>query len=130
METAALTRRALVVLLAVGASLFSFGRADAMYSWDLVVERPVDWTLSFGDREFGVAEEVVVKHWFSTKSPHQGREVQSVSTAIHFGFGSVSVPCRFMVFVVCAVTLVIGAVALSMLPSLRRRWGMSRVSER
>ena len=124
METAVLTRRALVVLLVMTVSLFSPGRADALSMQWNVIERPVDWRLSLSGRDFGIAEEVHVKKWLLNR--HDGREVQSVGTAIHFGFGAVTVPCRLVEFVTAVVGSIIGVVVLAMLPSQRRRWGMSR----
>ena len=118
--------RMLFVSLSFVLPLFSPGNADAMFMQWQEIERPVDWRLSLSGREFGIAEEVHVKKWFFNE--YDGREVQSVGTAIHFGFGAVTVPCRLMVFVVSVAGTIIGAVVLSMLPSLRRRWGMSRVS--
>ena len=124
METAVLTRRALLLLLVMTVSLFSPGRADALSMQWNVIERPVDWRLSLSGRDFGIAEEVHVKKWFLNR--HDGREVQSVGTAIHFGFGAVTVPCRLVVFVTATVGFVIGVVVLAMLPSLRRRWVMKQ----
>ena len=125
METAVLTRRALVVLLVMTVSLFSPGRADALSMQWNVIERPVDWRLSLSGRDFGIAEEVHVKKWLLNR--HDGREVQSVGTAIHFGFGAVTVPCRFVEFVTAVVGSIIGVVVLAMLPGLRRRWVTNQV---
>ena len=90
-------------------------------------ERPVDWRVGLGGREFGIAEEVHVKKSFFNR--FDGREVLSSGTAIHFGFGVVTVPCRLMVFVTAVVGILIGVIVLAMLPSLRRRGVVSRVSD-
>ena len=124
METAVSTRRALLVLLVMTVSLFSPDRADALIIQWNVIERPVDWRLSLSGRDFGIAEEVHVKKWLFKR--HAGREVQSVGTAIHFGFGAITVPCRLVVFVTATVGFVIGVVVLAMLPNLRRRWVMKQ----
>ena len=124
METAVSTRRALLVLLVMTVSLFSPDRADAMYSEWREIERPIDWRLSLGQHEFGIAEEIHVRKWFFNE--YDGREVQSVGTAIHFGFGAVTVPCRLVVFVTAVVGSIVGVVVLAMLPSLRRRWVMKQ----
>ena len=126
METAVSTRRALLVLLVMTVSLFSPDRADAMYSEWREIERPIDWRLSLGQHEFGIAEEIHVRKWFWSGEFEDGREVQSVGTAIHFGFGAVTVPCRLVVFVTAVVGSIVGVVVLAMLPSLRRRWVMKQ----
>ena len=122
-----LLRRAWLMLLTLVLSLLSMGRAEAMMFYFEETERPIDWTLMSGTKRVGVAEEIRVR--IGTGS-WESRDVLSVGTAVHFGFGAVTVPCRLMVFVTAVVGSIIGAVVLSMLPSLRRRWGMSRVSER
>ncbi len=127
MRTVATIRRMLFVSMAMAVSLFSPGRADAMYSEWREIERPVDWRVSLGQREFGIAEEVHVKKSFFSEMD-EVREVLSVGTAIHFGFGAVTVPCRLAMFVTAVVGSVFAVVVLAMLPSLRRRWSMSRVS--
>jgi hypothetical protein len=95
-----------------------------MMQWE-ETERPVDWRVGLGRHQFGIAEEVRVKKWFFNE--YDGREVLSLGTAIHFGFGAVTVPCRLPVFATTSVGVIVGAIVLAMLPSLRRRWVMSRV---
>ena len=109
--------------LTLAFSLLSVGRAEAVIFYSNEIERPIDWTLMSGTVRVGIAEEIRVT--IGTGS-WESREVLSVGTAIHFGFGSVTVPCRLVVFVTAVVGSIIGVVVLSMLPSLRRRWVMSR----
>ncbi len=120
-----LLRRAWLMLLTLVFSLLSIARAEAIMFYSDKIERPIDWTFMSGTERVGIAEEVRVR--IGTGSWEE-RHVLSVGTAIHFGFGAVTVPCRLPVFVTAVVGFIIGVVVLSMLPSLRRRWGMSRVS--
>ena len=123
MATTASKRRLFPVLLAVAMALFSTSRADALSDWGMSVQRRIDWTIQLSGAEVGIAEEQVVQWWIGGRV--HGEKVQSVGTAIHFGFGTVTVPCRLVVFVTAVVGSIIGVVVLSMLPSLRQRWGMS-----
>ena len=95
MTIATSTRRLIAVLFVAGMILNSSSRADALYMEGKSIERPIDWTLKVGNREFGIAEEVHVRVWFFNE--HDGREVLSVGTAICFGVGAVTVPSRFRV---------------------------------
>ena len=122
-KTVATIRRMLFVLLALALPLFSPGRANALYMEWREIERPVDWRVSVGQHSVGIAEEVHVRKWFLNE--HDGREIQSVGTAIHYGFGTFTVPCRLVVFVTAVVGSIFAVVVLSMLPSLRRRWAMN-----
>ena len=120
-------RRAWLMLLTLVFSLLSMGRAEAIVFFSEEISRPIDWTLMSGTVQVGIAEEVRVR---IGSGSWESREVLSVGTVIHFGFGAVTVPCWLVVFVTAVVCSIIGAVVLSMLPSRRRRWGMSGVSER
>ena len=118
-----LLRRTGLMLLTLIISLLSMSRAEAIMFYSDKIERPIDWTFMSGTERIGIAEEIRVR--IGTGSWEE-REVLSVGTAIHFGFGSVTVPCRLRMFVVAVVGSIVGAIVLSMLPSLRRRWNMSR----
>ncbi len=118
-------RRAWLMLLTLVFSLLSMSRAEAIMFYSNKIERPIDWTFLSGTERVGIAEEVKVR--IGTGS-WESREVLSVGTAIHFGFGAVTVPCRLPVFVTAVIGFIIGAAVLAMLPSLRRRWSVSRVS--
>lgn len=118
-----LFRRAWLMLLTLVFSLLLMSRAEAIMFLSDEIERPIDWTFVSGTERVGIAEEIRVR--IGTGS-WESREVLSVGTAIHFGFGVVTVPCRLVMFVTAVVGSIIGAVVLAMLPSLRRRWAMSR----
>ena len=120
-----LLRRAWLLLLTLVFSLLSMSRAEAIMFYSVKIERPIDWTFMSGANRVGIAEEIRVR--IGTGSWEE-REVLSVGTAIHFGFGAVTVPCRLPVFVTGVVGAVFAVVMLAMLPSLRRRWTMSRGS--
>lgn len=116
-------RRAWLMLLTLVFSLLSMGRAEAMMIYSNEIERPIDWTFMSGSQRVGIAEEIKV---IIGAGSWDSREVLSVGTAIHFGFGAVTVPCRLPVFVMAVVGSVFAVGVLAMLPNLRRRWGMSR----
>ena len=118
-----LLRRAWLMLLTLVFSLLSMARAEAIMFYSDEIERPIDWTLMSGTVRVGIAEEVRVRIGSGSWESH---EVLSVGTAIHFGLGVVTVPCRLPVFVTAVVGFIIGVVVLTVLPSLRRRWAMSR----
>lgn len=118
-----LLRRAWLMLLTLVFSLLSVGRAEAVIFFSNEIERPIDWTLMAGSQRVGIAEEIRVR--IGTGSWEE-RHVLSVGTAIHFGFGAVTVPCRLPVFVTGVAGAVFAVFMLAMLPSLRRRWSMSR----
>ena len=120
MATTASTRRLFPVLLTVAMALFSTSRADALSMSGTSVQRRIDWTIQLSGAEVGIAEEQVVQWWIGGHT--YGEKVQSVGTAIHFGFGVVTVPCRLPVFVTAVVGFIMGVVVLAMLPSLRQRW--------
>ena len=120
-----LLRRAGLMRLTLIISLLSMSRAEAIMFYSDKIERPIDWTFMSGTERIGIAEEIRVR--IGTGSWEE-REVLSVGTAIHFGFGAVTVPCRLLVFVTGVVGAVFAVVMLAMLPSLRRRWTMSRGS--
>ncbi|MBC8114761.1 MAG: hypothetical protein H7062_10315 [Candidatus Saccharimonas sp.] len=117
--------RAWLMLLTLVFGLLSVGRAEAVIFFSDEIERPIDWTLMSGTERIGIAEEIRVR--IGTGS-WESREVLSVGTAIHVGFGAVTIPCRLVVFVTAVVGSVFAVVVLAMLPSLRRRWSVSRVS--
>ena len=120
MATTASKRRLFPVLLAVAMALFSTSRADALFMSGTSVQRRIDWTIQLSGAEVGIAEEQVVQWWIAGIG--HGEKVQSVGTAIHFGFGTVTAPCRLPVFVTAVVGFIMGVVVLAMLPSLRQRW--------
>lgn len=125
MRAALATRRVLVVLVAMAVWLARPDRAEALFMVWNEIERQVDWTVVSGGGRYGIAQEHLVKKWFLNE--HDGREELSVGTAIHFGTGSVTVPCRLRVLIAVGVGTLVAAAASLMLPGLMRRWSTKQV---
>ena len=113
----------LTMLTLVFVGVFMVRQADAMMIYYQQIERPIDWTFMSGVQRIGIAEEIHVK---IGSGSWESRDVLSVGTAVHFGFGAVTIPCRLVVFMSAFVGSIIGMIALTMLPSLRRRWELGR----
>lgn len=123
MATTASMRLGFPVLLAAALSLFSSSQVDAS---GLEIRSVIDWTAQIGGAKVGLVEYQI--DFF----PGTGGDSKVVGAGmvLYFGFGEIRVPCRLAAFVVVVVGSIVGAVLLSMLPSLRRRWIMSRSLER
>ena len=123
MTKTASTRWGFPVMLAAALYLFWPSQAEAS---GIDIRHVIDWTAQIGGTKVGVVEYQVVF------TPGTGGDsvVMGAGTVLYFGFGEIRVPCRLVAFVVVVVGSVVGAVLLSMLPSLRRRWIMSRALER
>ena len=119
--------RVWLVLLAPAFCLLPAQRAEALIFIDERIERPIDLTVAVGSARFGIAEEHKVR---ICSGSWESREVLSVGTAIHFGDRSVTVPTRLSVLIVVSVGLFLGAMILTSLSRLARRWKIKHLLEK
>jgi hypothetical protein len=110
------------VLLTIAFVQATQGAANAMTITHRLVERTVNWTTPLGPGEVGIAEETdVLAVWSSWDE--ESRRVLAVRTTVFYGFGSVSIPCCFIVFAVMFGAVVVSGVILATLPVIHRRYG-------
>ena len=115
MATTASMRWGFSVLLAAAMSVFWACQAEAS---GIFIEPVIDWTAQIGGTKVGVVEYQVIF------TPGTGGDsvVMGGGTVLCFGFVEIRVPCRLALLVAAGIGSIVGAVVLSMLPSLRRRW--------
>ena len=116
---AAANRRVGCVLFVTMALLIVLNPADAYC--DGHVDRPIDWCVAVGKGELGIAEEhEMIRRRVNADGPVSFET--TVTTVICYGIGRIAVPCRLPLFLTATTGLLLGVVALTVQPTLRRWW--------